>query len=127
MLNSYLDLNFDILQAASGNRCANGKDIRLVSLGPNALFSNYKLTTKSGRHLEDVRQAHKVLLMYKLIIGGEDTNDLSVGFDKDQNRRQRELTTHKKIKRKNHLGFMLWDIFVLAENQKELLMDSVIN
>ena len=48
LLNSYLDLNLDVLHAATNNIYADGKDIRLVNLGPVALFSNYKLTTSSG-------------------------------------------------------------------------------
>ena len=43
LLNSYLELNFDVLQPATGNRYADANDIRLVNLGPIALFSNYKL------------------------------------------------------------------------------------
>ena len=57
LLNSYLDLNFDVLHAATGNRYADGNDIKLVNLGPNALFSNYKLTS-SGNHIEDISHAH---------------------------------------------------------------------
>ena len=44
LLNSYIELSFDVLQAATVNRHADGDDIRLVNLGPIALFSNYKLT-----------------------------------------------------------------------------------
>ena len=67
MLNSYLDLNFDVLHAATNNTYADGNDIRLVNLGQIALFSNYKLTTSSNEHLEDISHAHVVCLMYKLI------------------------------------------------------------
>ena len=63
LLNSYLDLNFDAVHAANNNRYENGNDIRLIKLGPIALFSNYKLTTSSGKHLEDVSHAHIVSLM----------------------------------------------------------------
>ena len=35
-----------------------GNDIRLVNLCPIALFSNYKLTTSSGKQLEDISHAH---------------------------------------------------------------------
>ena len=45
LLNSYLELNFDVLHAATNNRYVDGNDIRLVNLGVSALFSNYKLTT----------------------------------------------------------------------------------
>ena len=63
LLNSYLDLNFDVLHAATNNRYVDGNDIRLVNLGPVALFSNYKLTTSSGKHLEEISNAHIVSLM----------------------------------------------------------------
>ena len=38
LLSSYLDLNFDVLSAASGNRYADGNDISLVNLGPSAFL-----------------------------------------------------------------------------------------
>ena len=38
LLNSYLNINFDVLNAATNNRYADGNDIRLVNLGPVALF-----------------------------------------------------------------------------------------
>ena len=97
-LKSYLDLNFDVLHAATNNRYADGNDIRLVNLGPIALFSNYKLTTSSGKHLEDVSHAHTVSLMYKLITTAKDMNDLSIGFDRDRTRRRSELTNNKNLK-----------------------------
>ena len=40
LLNSYLELNFDVLHAATNNRYADGNDIRLVNFGPIGLFSN---------------------------------------------------------------------------------------
>ena len=58
LLNSYLQLNFDVLQATTNNRYVDTSDIRLVNLGPIALFSNYKLTTLSGKHLEEISHAH---------------------------------------------------------------------
>ena len=67
LLNSYLDLNFEVIKKADNTRYGNANDIRLVSLGPIALFCNFKLTTSSGKHLEDISQAHVVSLMYKLI------------------------------------------------------------
>ena len=49
---------------ADNSRYVNGNDIRLVNLGPIALFKNFKLTTSSGKHLEDISHADKVALMY---------------------------------------------------------------
>ena len=89
MINNYLELNFHVLHAATNNRYADGNDIRLVNLGPIALFSNYKLTTSSGKHLEKIDDAHIVSLMYKLLTSSRGSDDLFIGFDRDRNRRQR--------------------------------------
>ena len=63
LLNSYLDLNFDALHAATNNRYVDNIEITFVNLGPIALFSNYKLTTSSGKHLQDNSHGHIVSLM----------------------------------------------------------------
>ena len=63
LLNSYLDLNFEVIKRADNSKYANGNDIRLVNFGPIALFSNFKLTTTSGKHLEDISHAHIVSLV----------------------------------------------------------------
>ena len=95
MFKSYLELSFDVLHATTKNIYADGNDIRLVNLGPIALFSNYKLTTSSGKHLENIDHAHIVSLMYKLLKSSKGSDDLSIGFERDRNRRQRELTNNK--------------------------------
>ena len=119
LLKSYLDLNFDVVHAATNNRYADNNDIRLVNSAPIALFSNYKLPTSSGKHLEDVNHAHIVSLMYKLITSAKDTNDLSIGFDRDRNRRQRELTNNKNQKGEYHVRIYLRDIFGFSEYQEK--------
>ena len=80
LLNSYLELNFDVLHAATINKYSDSNDIKLVNLGPIAPFSNYKLTTSSGKHLEDIDQAHIVSLMYKLLTSSRGKDDLSIGL-----------------------------------------------
>ena len=118
LLNSYLELNFDVLQAASNNRYVNENDFRLVNLGPLALFSNYKLTTLSGKHLEEISHAHIVSLMYKLLTLSKDSVDLSIGFDRSRDKRKRELSNNKTIKGKYHIRIYLKDIFGFAEHQE---------
>ena len=98
LLNSYLELNFDVLHAATNNRYVDGKDIRLVNLGPIALFNNYKLTTSSGKHLENIDHAHIVSLMYKLSTSSKRSDDLSIGFDQDRTRRRNALINNKTQK-----------------------------
>ena len=119
LLNSYLDLNFEVIKRADNSRYANGNDIRLVNLGPIALFSNFKLTMSSGKHLEDFSHAHLVSLMYKLKTSSKDSNNLSISFDNSRNRRRDELALNKNIKGKYHLKIMLKDVFGFAEHQEK--------
>ena len=115
LFNSYFELNFDVLHAATNNRYADGNDIRLVNLGTIGLFSNYKLTTSSGKHLENIDHAHIVSLMCKLLTSSKGSDDLSIGFDRDRNRRQRELTNNKSQIGKYHVRIYLKDFFGFSE------------
>ena len=119
LLNSYLDLNFEVVKKADNSRYANGNDIRLINFGPIALFSNFKLSTSSGKHLEDVSHAHLVSLMYKLLTSNKDSDDLSIGFDRSRNRRRDELAQNKNVKGKYHLKIMLKDVLGFAECQEK--------
>ena len=121
MLNSYLEIKFDVLHAATNNRYVDGNEIRLVNLGPIALFSIYKLTTSSGKHLENVDHAHIVSLMYKLLTSSRGSDDLSIAFDRDRKRRQRELTNNKTQKGKFHVRIYLKDVFGFAEYQEKAI------
>ena len=119
LLNSYLELNFDVLQATTNNRYVNANDIRLVNLGPIVLFSNYKLTTSSGKHLEEISHAHIVSLMYKLLTSSKDSDDLSIGFVRNRGRRKNELSNNKSIKGKYHIRIYLKRFFGFAEHQEK--------
>ena len=120
-MNSYLDLNFEVIKKTDDSRYGNGNDIRLVNLGPIALFSNFKLTTGSGKHLEDISHAHLVSLMYKLITSSNGSDDLSIGFDRSSARRREEITKNKNVKGKFHLRIMLKDVFGFAEGQEKTI------
>ena len=87
LLKSYLDLNFDALHAATNNRYVDGDDIWLINLALIALNNNFQLTAGSGKHLENIDHAHIVSLMYKLLTSNRRSDDLSIGFDRDRNRR----------------------------------------
>ena len=119
LLKSYLELNFDVLHAATNNRYVDGNDIKLVNLGSVGQFSNYKLTTSSGKHLENIYHAHIVSLMYKLLTSSKGSDDLSIGFDRDCNRRERELSNIKSQKGKYHVRIFLKDVFGFAEYQEK--------
>ena len=118
MLNSYLELNFDVLHAATGNRYADANDIRLINLGVIALFSIYKLATSSGKHLEEINHAHSVSLMYNLLSSNKGSHDLSIGFDRSRDRRKRELYNNKIIIGKFHVRIHLRDFYGFAEHQE---------
>ena len=118
LLNSYIELNFDALKATTSNRYADADDIRLINLGPIALFSNYKLTTSSVKHLENIGHAHIISLMYMLLSSSRDSDDLSIGFDRSRDRRKRELLNNKNQKGKFHLRIYLKDVFGFAEFQE---------
>ena len=119
LLNSYLELDFDVLRADNSNRYIDNNDIRLVNLGPIALFSNYKLKTHSGKHLENIDNAHTVSFIYKLITSSRGSDDLSIGFDRDRTRRRNELTNNKKIKGKYHDRNYLKNVIGYAEYQQK--------
>ena len=119
LLNSYLELNFDVIHAGNNDRYVDANDIRLVNLGPIALFSNYKLTTSSGKHLEEISHAHIVSLMYKILTSSKDGDGLSIGFDRNRGRRKNELTNNKTTKGKYHIRNYLKDIFGFAEHQEK--------
>ena len=118
-MKNYLDLNFEVIKKTDNSKYGNGNDIGLVNLGPIALFSNLKLTTCSGKQLEDISHAHIVSLMYNLIISSKDSDDLSIGFDRSCKRRKDELAQNKNVKVKHHVRIMLQGVFGFAEPQEK--------
>ena len=110
---------FDVLQAASNDRYVDGSDMRLVNLGSVALFSNYKFTNSSGKHLEDINHAHIVKLMCKLTSSAKHDDDLSIGFDRSRDRRNQELTKNNILKKKYQVRKLLKAIFDFAEHQEK--------
>ena len=85
------------------------------------MFSNYKLTTSSGKHLENFDHAHIVSLMYKLLTSSRGSDDLSIGFDRDRGRGQLELSNNKTQKGKYHVRIYLKDVFGFAEYQEKAI------
>ena len=119
LLNGYLDLNFEVIKKADTGRYGDGNDIRLVILVPIALSSSLKLTTSSGKHLEDISHTHKVSLMYKLKSTAKDTDNLSLCFDQRRNRRRDDLTSNENIKSKYHLRTEIKGVFGFAQVQEK--------
>ena len=84
-----------------------------------ALFSNFKFTTRSGKHLGKITHAHIVSVMYNLLTWSRGSDDSSIGFDRDRNRRQRELTNYKNLKSKYHVRIYLREYFGFTEDQEK--------
>ena len=57
--------------------------------------------------------------MYKLLTSSRGSDDLSIGSDRDRNRRQRELTNHKSQKGRYHVTIYLKDVYGFAEYQEK--------
>ena len=112
-------MNFDVLHAATNSRYVDNDNIWLTNLAAIALFSNFKLTTSSGKHLENIDHAHIVSLMYKLLTSSRDSDDLSICFDRNRDRRKRDLTNNKNIKGKYHVRSFLKDVFGFPEHQEK--------
>ena len=119
VLGSYLESNFEVLHASTSNRFVDGDDIRLVNLGPTALFSFYKLTSGLGEHIKEIWHAHVACLTYKFLSIATRCDDLSISFYCDRGRRQRKLTNNKNQKGKHHITKYLKDIFGFAEHQEK--------
>ena len=118
LLNSYLELNFDELHAATGNTYTDGDDIMLVNLGLIALFSFYKLTTSSGKPLQEISHVHIAFSMYKLSTSRRESDVFSIGINRSRDRRKRDLTNNKTQNRKFQLRIYLKDIFGFAEHHE---------
>ena len=115
--NSYISLEFEVLKN-DDTRYADGDQISLVNFGPVALFSEAKLTTSSGKHLEKVDNLHPISLMYKLLTSNQQTSQLMYGFEESQATRRQELTTNKTEKRTFFVRIKLKDLFGFADQEK---------
>ena len=66
MKDDYLELDFNVTHETGAHARYVGSDcIKLVSLGPIALFIKYKLPNSSGKEIEEIDIAHVICLMDK--------------------------------------------------------------
>ena len=63
LLICYIDINFDVLHAASNDTYVVGNDVSLVIIGPIASFSNFNLTTSSGKHLKHMSRSYCFIIV----------------------------------------------------------------
>ena len=57
--------------------------------------------------------------MYKLLTSSKDSDDSSIGFDRDRGRRKRELSHNESIKGKYHIRIYLKNIFRFVGYQEK--------
>ena len=75
------------------------------------------MTNSSGKEKEEIDSAHVICLMYELISSSRDSDDLSIGFHRSNEARERELTDNKTTTGKYHVSIYLKDVFGFAEHQ----------
>ena len=97
MLDSYLQLNFEVIKKTDNSRFANRNDLRLTNLGPIALFRNFKMKKSSDKHLEDISHADVASSRFKKITSAKGYNNLSIGFYRDRCRGLDELSYKEVI------------------------------
>ena len=115
--NSFISLEFEVLKN-NNTRYINGDEIGLVNFGPISLFSEAKLTTSSGKHLEKVDNLHLISLMYKLLTSTKSTSQLLYGFEESETIRRQELTNNKNEKGTFFVRKKLKDLFGFADQEK---------
>ena len=94
---SFINVEFKVLEN-DDTRFNDGDEISLVKFGPIALFSEAKLTTSSGKHLEKVDNLHPICLMYKHLTSSQQISQLMYGFEESTTIRRQELTNKKTEK-----------------------------
>ena len=92
--------------------------ILLGNLVPVLLFSEYKWSTI--RHLERIDDALFICLLYKLLTGSKDSNDLSIGYYESNGGRKLEMTDDKEAPNKGrfHVKNFSKDAFGYVERQE---------
>ena len=115
--NSYISLEFEVLKN-DNTRYANGDEISLVNFGLVVLFSEAKLTTSRGKHLEKVANFYPICLMYKLLTSSQQTSQLMYGFEESTTIRRQELTNIKTEEGTFFVRIKLKDLFGFADEEK---------
>ena len=115
--NSFISLEFEVLKN-NNTRFADGDEINLVNFGPISLFSEAKLTTSSGKHLEKIDNLHPISLMIKLLTSTSQTSQLFYGFEESTVVRRQELTNNKNEKGTFFVRIKLKDLFGFADQEK---------
>ena len=114
---SFISLEFEVLKN-NDTRYTNGDEIGLVNFGPISLFSEDKLTTSSGKHLEKIDNLHPICLMHKLLTSTSQTSQLLYGFEENLSVKRQELPNKKNEKGTFFVRIKLKDLFGFADQEK---------
>ena len=114
MQHSFISVELEVLKN-DDTRYADGDQISLVIFGPVASFSEAKLTTSSGKHLEKVDNLHPLHLLYKFLTSTQQTSQLMCGFEESTTIRRQELTINKTEKGTFFVRIKLKDLFGFAD------------
>ena len=87
-----------------------------MKLGLIVFLSKYKLTSSSGKEKEYFLNAHIARLMCKNMKGSKDTNDLSIGFNRDIETRGGDFTNNKGTKENYQVRICVIDVPGFAEH-----------
>ena len=114
--NSYISEEFEVLK--NNNTRYADDEVSCFTFGPLALFSEAKLGTSSGKHLEKVDNLHPICLMYKLLTITQQTSQLMYGFEESVTIRRQELTNNKTQKGTSFVRIKLKNLFGFADQEK---------
>ena len=117
MQHSFINVEFQVLEN-DDTRFNDGDEISLVKFGPIALFSEAKLTTSGGKHLEKVDNLHPICLLYKHLTSSQQTSQLMYGFEESTTIRRQELRNKKTEKGTFFVRIKLIDLFGFADQEK---------
>ena len=115
--NSYISVEFRGLKNYD-KRYTDGDEIILVNFGPVALFSEAKLVTSLGKHMEKVDNLQRNCLVYKILTSQQQTSQLMYGFEESVTIRRQELTNHKTEKGTIFVRIKLINLFGVADQGK---------
>ena len=93
--------------------------VRIVHLGPIALFIKNTLTSSNGKEIEELDNAHVICLIHKLLSSSRDNDDLSFGLHRSNAVRDEDLTDNKTTKGNYHVRIYLNYISGFAEHHNK--------
>ena len=99
-------------------RYVDNGQIALVNFGPSAFFSEAKLTTSSGKHLEEVDKLHIKSIMHTRLTSQQQTSELMYGFEESESTRRQKLTNNKTEQGTLFVAVRLIDLFGFADQEK---------